>query len=581
MNRYSIVSILANYGRYLSFKNKISILLFAILSSFLTMLELVGIWISVKVIEITRLIVDDAEISNLKFPLFLKVLKNLELSQALFMLAASAFTIFLIRSILQIMISRHLLHTLGIVAASISIRGMTNLVKKNILSNDHKKLSEIEYSLTTGIDKAILTIFGSLAILISDAFLILFSISALFRYDWLTGIVLLMFGLISFLIVNRFATKKLKKIGIEKTNLDISVSTKLRDTLSIAGEARQTKMFCSFVTDLESKRFRQGNLYGLQTIFPYISKYVIEMNFLLFAAILTFFKLVTGTFVDAASALGLLLLGGSRLTPALLRIQQSLQAIVGALGPAERALDTLSIGETVAKQVQSRQFCSSPNISMNKVSFQWNENSKLFNEISLELKSNSLICLVGRSGIGKTTMIRLILGDLKPISGSIAFTGLSESDNSEGRYPVYVPQDPHLLDANLLTNLFISDELIEEEICKIERILKNLELGKLLNVFEIELGRFKNSREQITSESHLHQLSRGEKQRLGIARALIQKSYLYIFDEPSSALDEVSALKAISLIKELSKNATVICVTHDERLMKVSDHLIDFEKFLI
>ena len=70
----------------------------------------------------------------------------------------------------------------------------------------------------------------------------------------------------------------------------------------------------------------------------------------------------------------------------------------------------------------------------------------------------------------------------------------------------------------------------------------------------------------------------GEKQRLGIIRALLQESFLYIFDEPTSALDSKTASKAIELIKELSERATVIVVTHDEKLFSRADKVINISK---
>jgi hypothetical protein len=341
MTRFPVLGVISAYIGYLSRRNKIAIMSFSILSAILTILELSAVWLSVRIVEVSSAIAQDKEVPSIEIFLFEKTFKNLDLTQKLFFLAFVTFLIFLMRSIFQIVLNRRLLQSLGRAAATISARGIKDLVKQNILAANHNKLSELEYSLTTGIDKAILTIIGSFSILISDALLIIVIMISLFIYDIPTAVVLVSFGVMSFATVNKFATKKLKIIGRRKTNLDISLSGAFRDAVSIAGEARNTEVFSDFLLSIENKRLQQGYLYSLQTIFPYISKYVLELGFLFFAGVLSAYKLAIGTIADAASALGLLFLGGSRLTPALLRIQQSTQAIAGALGPAEQALEVL------------------------------------------------------------------------------------------------------------------------------------------------------------------------------------------------------------------------------------------------
>ena len=559
---------------YLSRRNKIAILTFSCLSAILTILELLAVWMSVQIIQISSAIAQRKNVPTINIDIFKNLFQNLELTQKLLYLALATFSIFLLRSLFQISLNRRLLQNLGKSAAMISASGIKNLVKQNILAANHSKLSEVEYSLTTGIDKAVLTIIGSFSILISDVILIIVITISLFIYDVPTAMVLVLFGITSFVFVNRFATKKLKTIGRVKTNLDISLSAAFRDAISVAGEARDTNLYSELLLNVERKRLKQGDLYSLQTIFPYISKYVLELGFLFFAGVLSAYKLAMGTIVDAASALGLLFLGGSRLTPALLRIQQSSQAIAGALGPAEQALEVLISAEKEAKLIKNYRFLSPPKIEVLELDYGWSKENLLISKLSVEILPKQLTCIVGKTGIGKTTFLRLLMGDLQPVSGRIEYLETPITSNQESKSLVYMPQEPHLMHENLAHNLFLKKNEYENRRNEIRNLFAKLDLSTLLNVMD------DTSLEPTSYNNKLNELSKGEKQRLGIVRALLQKTYLYIFDEPTSALDAKTSDAAIKLILELSKTATVVVVTHDKKVFSRADKLIELDSYV-
>jgi ABC-type transport system involved in cytochrome bd biosynthesis fused ATPase/permease subunit len=575
MGRGQSLSIIYEYLQYLHRKNKVGLALFSILSIVLTSLEIFAVWFSVKIIEITSAIAKGSEVPLVNFPILQNKLQSIQLSTQLAILAAITFSLFLFRSVAQVLVNKRILLSLSRTAARISIEGMKNTMERNTYLGDYKKLSQIEYLLTVGLDKAILTMIGSAAILVSDIFLIFFTILFLVVYDLATAITLFTFGIFSFLLVNKLATSKLKNIGREKVTLDITLSSQIKDTISIAVEARNTKIFSSLIDEIKNKRFKQGELYSLQTIFPYISKYVIELGFLLFATMLSSYKLIIGTIVDAASALGLLFLGGSRLTPALLRIQQSLQAIAGATGPAEEALSELKSAELLAKAILKHNLTSSPHISLRNIEFGWTKENLVFGNLNLDIYANKLNCIVGRTGVGKTTLARLLMGDLKPNFGAIEYCLDASSKGSNVKEPIYVPQDPHLMNSNLETNLFLTIEDLIIIKYELRQILEDLDLKALLEVLDNELNSIELNNKKQTTSIFLSSLSGGERQRLGIARALLQDSYMYLFDEPTSSLDKNTSEKAIKLLKLRSVKATVICITHDENLIRAADNLID------
>ncbi|WFA09098.1 ATP-binding cassette domain-containing protein [Tissierella sp. Yu-01] len=161
----------------------------------------------------------------------------------------------------------------------------------------------------------------------------------------------------------------------------------------------------------------------------------------------------------------------------------------------------------------------------------------VLNNINWEIEENKFNFLMGESGIGKTTLINILMGIVKPDSGHIC--------GIEGRKISTVFQENRLLeDFDALTNLKLvtSKDTKDEEIIN---LLKNLGLGDSIN-------------------KKVSQFSGGMKRRLAIGRALIYKSEIVIMDEPFKGLDKELYLKTIGYVKEKLKDKTVIIVTHRE-----------------
>ena len=181
-----------------------------------------------------------------------------------------------------------------------------------------------------------------------------------------------------------------------------------------------------------------------------------------------------------------------------------------------------------------------------------------FPDINLDTGENLLI--IGNSGIGKTTLLHLLAGILKPESGSINISGTdiskfsdTELDKFRGDNIGIVFQKPH----------FISSLTINE----------NLKLAKYLSPSKTS-GDAKKILESLNiKDKYQHkpnQLSEGEKQRASIALALINSPSLILADEPTSSLDDFNCENVIKLLKTQAKDhkAQLIVITHDARLKK-------------
>jgi len=192
-------------------------------------------------------------------------------------------------------------------------------------------------------------------------------------------------------------------------------------------------------------------------------------------------------------------------------------------------------------------------------------------EISFEVKEGEFVSIVGKSGAGKTTLIRMILGLENPTSGSIFFEGKNISELSGPELQKMrrriggIYQDYKLLSAktvyeNVAYIMEIEGRAGEEITRDVPKVLEAIGLGEKTNNFPNEL-------------------SGGEQQRLAIARALVIYPDVIIADEPTGNLDPYNSYEVISLLEKINKaGKTVILSTHDREIInKLGKRVITIE----
>lgn len=197
----------------------------------------------------------------------------------------------------------------------------------------------------------------------------------------------------------------------------------------------------------------------------------------------------------------------------------------------------------------------------------------VINDVCLKIKSNTMVAFVGESGSGKSTILDLIVGAVQPDKGEVCV----DSKNIEGvvsrawrRNIGYVSQDIYLSDASILENIAFGLEKPFIDINKINNVLKlaNLEdfISQLPNGIYTKLG-----------EKGI-KISGGQRQRLGIARALYNNPKILVLDEATSALDGLTEKLVMNSINELSEKHTIIIIAHRLNTVKNCDCIFFMDK---
>ena len=206
-------------------------------------------------------------------------------------------------------------------------------------------------------------------------------------------------------------------------------------------------------------------------------------------------------------------------------------------------------------------------VKINGLTYNYSSEVQLkFPNFSLSKGEQALI--IGQSGCGKTTLLHLLSGLLKPNSGVVDVENENISnmsgatlDNFRGANIGIVFQTPHFIEAlTVKENLTLTQTLagMSKNVPKIKSLLTDLGVEGKLN-------------------SKLNALSVGEKQRVSIARALVNSPALILADEPTSALDDKNCDAVLKLVREQAKkhNSTLLIVTHDNRLKDQFDTRIE------
>ncbi len=237
-----------------------------------------------------------------------------------------------------------------------------------------------------------------------------------------------------------------------------------------------------------------------------------------------------------------------------------------------------SLNELMKKEVErpsKKKFIQHPafqgTIEFKNVIFTYPDETKpALNGISFKIKAGEKVGVIGRIGSGKSTIEKLILGFYRPDSGSILIDGIdiTQLDPAELRKNInYIPQEVTLFSGTVKDNIAYKAPYIEDK-----HILKAAKIAGVDDFIKTHPSGYS----LIVNEGG-SSLSGGQRQSIGIARALLTPSTFYLFDEPTNAMDSSTEAKLIERLKSNTIKNTLVVVTHKMSILKLVERLIIIE----
>lgn len=490
-------------------------------------------------------------------------LDKLAIQQQVSILGIVAAAILIIKTLISALLVRKITYYLSRRGAVIS----SELAHK-IFSSDPEVIrrrtpQENLFALTTGVVTIAIGIVATMISALADIFLLLVLFSGLLFVDYKMALLTFcIFGTTS-LLLYKIMHKRARQYGEISAQVSIASNQTILEAFYSFREIFVRNQQGYYVRKISKQRMEIANVSAGLANMPNLSKYSVEITMVVGAVFLSAIQFLTQDAVRAIAVLSIFLAASSRIAPALLRIQQGAIQIRGHAGTVEQTLlliEELKDVDVVEIDSEPNDFTHTgfnPHVQLQDVSFNYEDsNSQTLADINLQVFEGETVAIVGPSGAGKSTLVDLVLGILKPDSGSVSIAGV-ESQAAIKRWPgaiSYLPQDIFLTVGTVQSNIAFGFEEATLnskyfgnaiKIAQLDSILQSLPLGSLSPVSD----RGEN-------------FSGGQRQRIGIARALYTNPKLIVFDEVTSALDSETENAFTDALQELKGKVTIIMIAH-------------------
>ena len=364
------------------------------------------------------------------------------------------------------------------------------------------------------------------------------------------------------------------ELGLQTRNSEQKTLATIRDSFSSISEIKIYGKEAYF-----SKRFNESALIGISSRnrshqLQVMTPITLEIFGLSIAFLFIYFAFSKNSGnADLIPLISSFVIALFRLIPSASSIQSSLHRIKFGSKQLENSLEYLSNCKSVIQPAHASDFHKSSFKSMKIENLKFSFQDSKTNVISIDrfiLNQSDFIGVVGPSGAGKSTFIRLLSGLMLPDTGSIRFVNSLNEDIAPNSLKFgYVPQDVHLLNDSLASNVAFGVPHNAIDFDRVEKCLLDVQLHDLVKRFKVDYS------EVVGEDGSL--VSGGERQRIGLARAIYSQPDILILDEVTSSLDPSNETLLIELISDLCSDLTTVLVTHRIEAVRKCNRLIRIE----
>jgi len=496
-------------------------------------------------------------------------IENFTFQNQVIAIALFAVLVLLIRTILSVYFSRKVLRFLSQRSARLSAELFRKYLYLSFEKVQDLSGQQIVFALTQGVTSLMMSVLAVSISLAADISLLVIMSFGLVLLDPIMAIATFLgFGLVGVILYFLLHERALE-IGRKETQFSIQTSATIVKISNSYKENFVKSNRWRFIREVQTQRSEAALLQAELAFMPSISKYAIEFTVVLGAFFLSAIQFNRTDATHAVAILSVFLAAGTRIAPAVMRVQQGLVQIKSALGASKPTLDLM---QTVANY-EFEEFAGhsgfasdvfTPDLELSNLTFRYPGNPIFrLGPIDLVVPAGDRLGVVGVSGSGKSTLVDLIIGLQQPTSGTILISGLAPREairNWPGKL-AYVPQDAMIFEGSISSNICLGYRESEIDVDKVWNSLEKAQLkdfvSNLPNGLDTEVG------ERGTK------LSGGQRQRLGIARALYSSPRVLILDEATSALDGLVESEITNAVEALNGEVTVVIIAH--RLSTIKD----------
>lgn len=561
--------VLSSASSLLDSKDKTKIYLVTIIQFFLAILDLIAVSTIGIVTALTLAgIQSKTPPEQIERILNFLQLESLSFQRQVAILGSVAAVIMILKTLASVFLVRKMLEFLAHKSASISARLSVRVMQFPYEYIKRNSSQSLLFSVTQGVNGLILGVVGSTVQIIAESCLIIIMLIGLFALEPAISLgALIYFVLIAF-FQQRILGSRAVSLGSLGSDATVRANQKIVEALSLYREIYVRQALENYSIEISQLRQKAASVSARINFLPYINKYTLEISLVLGALLLSASQFVLADSMTAITTLSIFLAAATRVSPSVLRLQQSLINIKANIGSSAPTLKLLR--DMVAFPITSQTVSVLENrneIEIRDVSFRYQDsNEQAIKGITLKIKQGQMVAFIGPSGGGKSTLVDLILGLLEPQEGEILIRGMKPRnfiESTPGRIG-FVAQDTALLNGTIRENLVFglkqkfSDEYLFD-------ILEKVALRHFVEKLPRSLDEIVGERGTL--------LSGGQRQRLNIARAILTDPEILVLDEATSALDVETEKQIIDSIELIRSRRTVIVIAHRLSTVLKSDNI--------
>ena len=493
-------------------------------------------------------------------------------------LAVIAGALLVTKSLSSLFLSRRIYTFIANRQATVARDLARRLLRQPLLQIQKRASQETVFALSGGVLAATVGILGSTSVLVAEASLTILLLGGLFAVDAALAILtIVLFGSMA-LILHHFLGRWSFALGARGAAADIAGTSTLQHVLRAYREVTVSGRRSEFAERFGQHRFEAARVQADYFVLSQISKYTFEIGLVLGGAGVVAVTSLASSTTEGLAKLAVFLLVAMRTFPSLLRIQGTLSAIRNSSGLAAPTFELLrelqsddletplTVGYVGAPTLHTPASPFVPSIKLDGVSLRYpGARQDALSNVTFEVPVGTSLALVGPSGAGKTSVVDVLLGVIKPTAGTVLISG-SDPESAISMWPgsiSYVPQDVAILTGTVRENVALgwpSGEVSDDQVwaCLTQVGLATY-FAQQRTGLDTAVG------------EHGMQLSGGQRQRLGLARALYSRPRLLVLDEATSALDAETELQITNTLNSLAGNATLVIVAHRLSTVRNSD----------
>lgn len=545
----------------LSSREKSNLLLLSFLTFSSILFELFGISL---IIPIVNLIFDPTFIDQIIDQYNLKLLREYDRSELITIIVFLFFLIYFIKTFALTYLSYSKFKFINTLIENKTLKLLKVYLSQTLLFHKNNHSSKLVKNLINEMF-VLSAFFNSSIILISESAFSILILIGIIIYDYKVFLLIFIYSTIIFIIFRLLFKNKIQNWGNERQKIQADVT---KDLLESFGGIKELIIYkkLDYFYDRIKKIQKSKTMIDIKfSTTNEIPKYFIELlallGFLLIAYSLYLRGQDSNTLLVTLIFLSVIIF---KALPSISRIINSVQQIKFFYPAHQLIHQELYLEQNIEYDSKDEQNFN-VDIKLKNLTFKYPDaDFNILENINFTINKGDRVLIFGKSGKGKSTLLDVISGFLDDYTGDFLIDNKKIKSKSSWRSKIgYLAQSFFILDDTIKNNIILNDKLDNDKlnqvinICNLSEILDNQSKG--LNTIIGERGSL---------------LSGGEKQRIGLARALYRNPEILILDEPTSSLDDITSKKFLDSIFELDKSITIIMISHNKNLKERFNKII-------